>query len=58
MAKTKEQYPNAYDPWTSEADQKLTERYKEGKSVVVLCKLFQRQPGGIRARLKKLGLIQ
>ena len=58
MAKIKENYPNAYEPWTSEADNKLKILYSEGKQTKELCDIFGRQPGGIRSRLKKIGLVE
>ena len=48
---------NAYLPWEKEADEYLTSLYKEGKSIKELAEIFERQKGGIRSRLKKLGLI-
>ena len=48
---------NAYLPWEKEADEYLTSLYKEGKSIKELTEIFERQKGGIRSRLKKLGLI-
>lgn len=41
-------------PWTLELDQKLLELHAEGKSIKELCEIFDRNRGGIRARLKKL----
>jgi len=57
MVEIKKKFPNAYESWTPEADQKIKKLYKEGKTISELCKIFQRQLGGIRSRLKKLGLI-
>jgi len=58
MAQIKEQYPNAYEPWSNEADDELKKLYSQGKQTKELCELFGRQPGGIKSRLKKLGLIE
>ena len=57
LEKIKEKYPNAYENWTSEADEKIKRLYHEGKSNSELSEIFQRKPGAIRSRLKKLGLI-
>jgi len=54
----KEQYPNAYEPWTSEDDLLLEKLFKEGKSINALSEIFRRKPGAIRSRLKKLFLIE
>lgn len=49
-------YPNAYKPWSEEDDKLLAEMHKEGKTVKYLSTFFQRNPGGIRSRLRKLGV--
>ena len=49
---------NAYLPWEKEADEYLISLYKEGKSIKELAEIFERQRGGIRSRLKKLGMIE
>jgi len=51
-------YPNAYRPWTKEADNSLATLYKLGKSIEELSLLFQRNNGSIASRLKKLGMIE
>ena len=57
MQKQKALYPNAYKPWSEEDDVLLTKLYKEGTTIKKLMSLFQRNRGGIAARLRKLGLI-
>jgi hypothetical protein len=51
-------HPNAYKKWTSEEDAVLKEKYKQVRSIQKLSALFQRNPGAIRSRLKKLGLME
>lgn len=46
----------AYMPWTPKEDGRLEERVREGACVHTLAAEFERQPGAIRSRLKKLGL--
>ena len=58
LGKIKEKYPNAYEHWTSEADEKIKKLYHQGKSNSELSKIFERRSGAIRSRLKKLGLIE
>lgn len=55
LAKMREQYPNAYRPWSEEDDAKLVKLFADGKSVTVkdMTKKFGRHPGSIRSRLKK-----
>lgn len=52
----RQKHPRAYEPWSSEEDERLTSRYNEGFSVPELARVFQRQEGAIRSRLQKLGL--
>lgn len=56
MQKQKALYPNAYKPWSEADDALLTKLYKKGTSMKELMSLFQRNRGGIAARLRKLGL--
>ncbi|KAF0138158.1 MAG: hypothetical protein FD122_3858, partial [Stygiobacter sp.] len=51
-------YPQAYKPWTTEEEKQLTELFGKSKSVSEISKLTGRQSGGIRSRLRKLGLIK
>ena len=50
------EYANANKPWSAEDDKQLAKLYNEGKTVAELMTIFQRNPGGIRSRLRKLGL--
>lgn len=58
LSKIREKHPNAYRPWSEEDDTNLTTRFEDGESIKEMCKAFGRQPGSIRARLIKLGLIE
>tara|TARA_Y100000310_G_scaffold155236_1_gene154716 strand:+ start:957 stop:3401 length:2445 start_codon:yes stop_codon:yes gene_type:complete len=58
LEKIKEKYPNAYEPWTSEADEKIKRLHHQGKSNSELSKIFQRRSSAIRSHLKKLRLIE
>jgi len=49
-------YPNAYEKWTVEDDNRLEILYCEGKSVEELSEIFGRNNGAICARIKKLEL--
>ena len=50
-------YPDAYKKWTQEEDKMLIRAYNNGETINNLAKLFGRQSGGIRSRLKKLNEI-
>jgi|SRR3989344_5394823 len=50
-------YPNAYKPWDKSQDAKLTELHNGRKTTSEISEIMQRQEGGIRSRLKRLGLI-
>lgn len=49
--------PQAYKKWSIEEEQQITEKYQTGKSIKEIACQMQRQPGAIRSRLTKLGLI-
>ncbi|MFO8037865.1 MAG: hypothetical protein R6U67_00290 [Sodalinema sp.] len=49
-------YPRAYKTWDLAEDERLKHRYKQGIAIRDLASEFQRKPGAIRSRLKKLGL--
>lgn len=48
---------NAYLPWCKEADDLLCRLFDEGDTVQLLAEKFERAPGAIRSRLKKLGKL-
>ena len=52
----RQEYPNAYDPWNEEDDAQLTRMWREGATIEELAAHFRRKPGGIKSRIKKLGL--
>ena len=52
----RQEFSNAYDPWSEEDDSALTSMWREGATVEELSAHFQRKPGGILSRIKKLGL--
>ena len=52
----RQEYPNAYDPWTEEDDARLMELWREGLSIDELAEHFGRKRGAIISRMKKLGL--
>jgi len=54
----RQEFPNAYKPWTEEDDNHLRKMYTEGKTINELAKIFQRKPSAIHARLQKLKIIR
>lgn len=54
----RQEYPNAYNPWTEADDEELAGMYGDGVSVELLAEHFGRKPGAIRSRLQKLGLVE
>ena len=58
VAKVREKYPKAYTSWSKEEDVDLAARFNGGEQPKAIAKAFGRQPGAIRARLLKLGLIE
>ena len=53
----RQKHPQAYRPWTEEEEEKLKTMFTRGKQMKEMCEKLGRQPGGIRSRLKKLGLV-
>ena len=52
----KQENPNAYEPWTEEADAELTRLWSEGMAVSDIANHFGRKNSAIITRLKKLKL--
>ena len=53
---TRQDHPNAYNPWTDETDSELVQMWEEGKSVTEIADHFGRKSSAIISRMKKLGL--
>ena len=52
----RQEFPNAYDPWSEEDDWTLTKMWCSGASLQELSAHFQRKPGAILSRIRKLEL--
>ena len=52
----RQEFPNAYNQWSAEDDAELERMWCEGATVDELAAHFQRKPGAIRSRIKKLEL--
>jgi hypothetical protein len=52
----RQRHAQAYAGWSPQDDERLRERFGQGATVDQLVVEFGRQPGGIRSRLRKLGL--
>lgn len=52
----RQENPNAYDPWTEEADAQLRQMWEEGVSVADMAVHFGRKESAIIVRMKKLGI--
>lgn len=57
IERTKSRYPKAFTRWTDEEQDLLAREFQAGNSVKALSELLNRQPGAIRIRLEKLGLL-
>ena len=58
LEKIREKHPSAYKKWTADEEASLVTGFQSGKSVVMLAEMLDRQVGGIRSRLIRLGLIE
>jgi len=54
----REKHNGAYQPWTAELDEELTELFCKGKDITDMIKHFKRTKGAIVARIKKLQLAE
>lgn len=52
----RQEHPNAYEPWSAEADAELARMWEEGISVPEIAERFGRKQSAIITRMKKLGL--
>ena len=52
----RQEHPNAYDPWTEEADEQLKKMWSEGVSVHEIAEHFGRKSSAIITRMKKSGI--
>ena len=52
----RQENPNAYDPWTQEADSELKSMWADGVSIVDIADHFGRKQSAIITRMKKLGI--
>ena len=55
IAEVRRQHPNAYMPWTAEADAALLAAQQAGHDLTTIADNFGRQPSAIRSRLNHLG---
>lgn len=56
--KIRQKYPRAYVKWSQDEDENLKKEYASCQEIGELAQRFQRQPGAIRSRLQKLGLME
>ena len=56
--KIRQKYPRAYVKWSQDEDENLKKEYASCQEMGELAQRFQRQPGAIRSRLQKLGLME
>ena len=52
----RQENPNAYDPWTEDADNELKQLWEEGMSVADIADHFGRKNSAIITRMNKLGI--
>ena len=52
----RQENPNAYDPWTEEADDQLRQMWEDGTSVAEIAQHFGRKQSAVIVRMKKLGI--
>lgn len=58
ISRTKDEREQIGSKWTPEEEEQLIEEFGNGMKISEIAELHSRTPGGIRARLKKLGAIK
>lgn len=58
LERIRKDHKRAYEPWSKDEETRLSILYKQGATIQELAQKLQRQPSGIRSRLKKLGLTE
>ena len=53
-----EKFQMAWEKWTEEEESRLVKEFNQGFSIDEIASMHNRKEGGIRARLKRLGLIE
>lgn len=53
ILKVREKHPRAYERWSDEEDVRLRALYEEGRTVMEIAEILQRQPSAISSRLKR-----
>lgn len=56
MAEIHQTHPRAYEKWSADEDEVLTELVRDGQPTNEIAELLHRQPSAIRSRIRKLGL--
>ena len=54
----KEEFPNAWEPWTVEQEHRLAELFQSGLATASISQALMRTRGAVAARLRKLGLSE
>ena len=52
----RQEHPNAFDPWTEEADAELREMWSDGISLAEIAEHFGRKQSAIIVRMRRLGI--
>ena len=58
VAEIRQRHPQAYEPWTPQADSELMTGYLAGRSIDDLAVTFERQPSAIQRRLERLAFTE
>jgi hypothetical protein len=58
LEKIRASHPQAYRSWSAEEETKLQKLFHKGVQMKGIAETLGRKPGGIRSRLKKLGLVE
>ena len=57
LTSVRKEHPRAYEPWSRQEQEQMIALYQEGKTIKEICETLERQPGAVRTRLGKAGLL-
>ena len=58
VEKKRQTHPRAYEKWSIEEEERLNRLHGEGLSIQEIAEQLGRQPGAVRSRLLRLGILQ
>jgi hypothetical protein len=58
IAEARQRNPNTFQPWTSDEERRVRERFENGEAIPAIARAHRRSPKAIEMRLKRLGVLK